>query len=50
MDAFEFVLAENLGKTVKALRSEMGNDEYLAWQAFYEYRAEQVKLADKKAK
>ena len=38
MDATEFALAENLGMTVRALRETMGQDEYLAWRAYYTWR------------
>ena len=37
MDPFDFILAEALGMTVAAMRA-MGNDEYLAWRAFYTWR------------
>jgi hypothetical protein len=39
MDPFEFVLAEKLHMSVKAMRESLGNDEYLAWRAFHVYRA-----------
>lgn len=38
LDSFQFVLAQDLGKTLAEL-GEMSFDEYLHWQAFYTYRA-----------
>jgi hypothetical protein len=37
LDAFQFVLAENLGMTLGQL-DEMPNAEYIAWRAFDAYR------------
>lgn len=43
MDAFDFVLAEALGKSLQEIR-DMPNTDYLQWQAFYVYRNAQQKL------
>jgi len=37
MDAFDFVLAENLHLTLAQV-GQMSNHEYLRWRAFYVYR------------
>ena len=50
MDATEFVLAENLGMTVATLRGTMGNDEYLAWRAYYTWRAAMLEMEAKTPK
>jgi hypothetical protein len=47
LDAFEFVLAESLHKTIAQLRDEMSGSEYVAWRAFHTYRNEMQKLAAK---
>jgi hypothetical protein len=47
LDPFDFILAERLGMTVKAMRDTMPNNEYLQWRAFHVYRAAQVELATK---
>lgn len=44
LDPFDFVLAQDLGMTIGALRA-MGNDEYLAWRAFYTWRKAMTDLA-----
>lgn len=46
---FEFYLAEQLGKTVTALRSEMDNDEFLRWAIFYGRRRQRQQLEQQKA-
>jgi hypothetical protein len=38
LDVFDFQLAERLGVTL-AMVGAMSNREYLAWKAFYVYRA-----------
>lgn len=44
MDPFDFLLAENLGKTLAEL-DEMSHREYLSWRAFYVWRNAQQELA-----
>lgn len=46
MDAFVFVLAESLGKTLVEM-DQMTTREYAAWRAFYVYRNAQQELAQK---
>ena len=48
MDTFEFVLALDLGKTLTEL-SAMPQREYIAWRAYYTYRAAMADLERKKA-
>jgi hypothetical protein len=43
MGTFDFVLALDLHKTIAEL-GEMPSREYLAWQAFYKYRAAMAEL------
>lgn len=49
LDAFQFVLALDLGKTLAELDA-MSFDEYLHWQAFYTYRAAMRDLEAKRGK
>jgi hypothetical protein len=42
-DSFPFVLALDLGRTLAEL-DDMPWPEYLAWQAFYKYRAAMAEL------
>jgi hypothetical protein len=46
---FEFYLADRLGKTVAAMRAEMGNDEYVRWAIYYGRKAQRQELAMKMA-
>lgn len=46
MDAFPFVLAESLGKTLAELDA-MSTREYFAWAAFHVYRNAQQELSGK---
>jgi hypothetical protein len=48
LDPTDFALAESLGRTVRELHETMGNDEYLAWRAYYVYRAEMAKIDAKR--
>jgi hypothetical protein len=45
MDPFDFVLAERLRMSIRAMRETLGNDEYLAWRAFHVYREAMLELA-----
>ena len=45
MDPFDFYLAEALGMTLSDLQDRMPNAEYIAWQAYYTWRAAQAELA-----
>jgi hypothetical protein len=47
LDPFDFLLAESLSMTVAEMHARMGNDEYIAWRAFYVYRNAQQELARK---
>jgi hypothetical protein len=42
---FEMYLADRLGMTVAALRSNMGQLEYLAWSRYHALIAQQQELA-----
>jgi len=46
LDAFPFILAQSLGKTVGEI-GEMSNDEYLQWAAFHKWRESMQELARK---
>lgn len=48
MDPFPFVLALDLGKTLAEL-DDMPYPEYLAWQAYYTWRAAMIDYERKKA-
>jgi len=48
MDTFDFVLALDLGKTVDEL-SAMPTREYIAWRAYYTYRAAMADFESRKA-
>lgn len=37
IDAFRFVLAEKLGRTVAEI-DDMGHDEYVGWQAYFKVK------------
>lgn len=50
LDPFDFILAEALHMTIADMHDRMPNDEYIAWQAFYTYRAAQQQLAIDAAK
>lgn len=41
--AFDYILAEALGKTLDELM-QMSNNEYIRWQAFYAYRDAMAKM------
>lgn len=45
LEAFDFVLAQDLHMTVEEMQRRMSNREYLAWKAFYVYREAQGRLA-----
>lgn len=47
MDTFQFVLAQDLGKTLDELDA-MPRREYLAWRAYYTWRASMQELEAKK--
>ena len=47
VDSFPFVLALDLGRTVEELGT-MSQREYIAWQAFYTYRAAMQELEAKR--
>ncbi len=48
MDTFDFVLALDLGRTIAEL-SAMPQREYIAWRAYYVYRAAMADFERKKA-
>lgn len=47
LDAFDFILAENLGMTLAQI-GQMSNREYLGWRAFYTYRTAMRDMKKKK--
>jgi hypothetical protein len=44
------MLATKLGMTVGRLRTEMSNDEFIRWQAYYARKAQREQLAARTAK
>jgi hypothetical protein len=50
MDPFPFTLAEQLGMTVESMLKSMSNPEYLAWRAFYVWRAAKREFGAKRAR
>ena len=48
MDTFDFVLALDLGRTLADV-SAMSHREYLAWRAYYTYRAAMADFERKRA-
>jgi hypothetical protein len=50
LDTFDFALAETLHMTLAEMNERMPNNEYLAWRAFYNWRAAQQELANKAAR
>ena len=49
VDTFPFVLAEALHMTIGDIYARMSNREYIAWQAFYTWRAAMEKLHAKRS-
>ncbi len=43
LDAFDFILAERLGKTLTEVR-DMPNAEHIQWRAFFKYRKAMAEL------
>jgi hypothetical protein len=47
---FEFFLAQKLGLTVRRLRAEMDQQEFLEWGVFYARKAQREELEMSKAR
>jgi hypothetical protein len=41
---FEFYLAQKLGTTVRRMRAEMGNDEFVLWSRYYARKQQRDEL------
>lgn len=47
---FDFLLAQTLGMTVRQLREEMSNREYVQWQVYLGRKAQNQDLANRVAR
>jgi len=45
LDPFDYMLASELGMTIKDMHDAMPNNEYLSWRAFFTYRTAMQDLA-----